>query len=193
MFNTLKRSQIFASLCRFFSVVKGEGWAYRVLGLSPTNTLEMKKLRDTYYHQAMLCHPDSAAEGEADAMRFSNLSEAYKIILDAKNGKETNRAFQRRSEPERNKWAKLFFGSVHDDIEMDSVTIRQLQETTQLSQGGLDKGGWWALADMAKQFITLPNESDGSLPTLAAEDVPQSQSTSSMRPSLRRKSRRPPN
>jgi hypothetical protein len=132
--------------------------ARALLGLSTAGgadvdaDVQRRAVRDAYYRLAKQCHPDSAAEGRADPTRFRALSEAYDLLRGAARasgdgvGVGSDAGQVQSTSRSRHLWAKLFFGSVEDEMLAERGVVEGLLAAAKLSAGGLDKGGMWALA-----------------------------------------------
>ena len=136
-----------------------------VLGFDSVETgkLDPVELKRAYYMRAKQCHPDSAAEGKQDPVLFNRLAEAYALLKECiEPGRMETPAAPTDSSSSssynsdvhaRQLWAKLFYGSIADEMHVDSSVLAGLRAAAELSAGGLDRGGMWQLArDMERNL-----------------------------------------
>lgn len=145
--------------------------ARALLGISVTaaGANSHRELRDAYYQLAKKCHPDSAAEGFQDPKRFNELAEAYALLRDHLDfvSSEPSATTDKNDESESiwvsnytgkkttnsDVWSRLFFGSVVEEIGIDKLTLNEVMEAAEMSQGGPDKGGMWDLVhNMSRNY-----------------------------------------
>lgn len=87
--DSIPKSCCWRRQCVSFSTVTDRQEAMRILSL--TQTFSSKELRDSYFHKAKSCHPDSAQKNISQdelTSRFLQITEAYEFLQKYK--KESN-------------------------------------------------------------------------------------------------------
>lgn len=139
-----------------FRRVHGHGSAAQVaaakdlLGLTSVSIsdINQKELRYLYYRLAKSCHPDSAEPALKDPVRFNELAEAY-ALLSGRTAQSLSKPLYHHTRSanisSQSLWARLFYGSVQNDVMLSQSTLDEIQEAASLHQGGVDKEGLWEL------------------------------------------------
>jgi hypothetical protein len=166
--------------------------ARRLLGCQQLNmTVETnKELRDKYFSLAKQCHPDSASPENRNSERFIELTEAYVLLT----GKVDALADDDKPQKSENSikinqanhyWARMFYGSIVLEIEMDDGIADGLHEAAKMSRGGLDRGGLW---DFAERFAAnVPRNGPAASSSSSSSPEKESPESQKPRPFTRRK------
>lgn len=115
-------------------------------GHKTSTDISPQDLRHAYYTFAKECHPDSAESAKKDATRFNRLAEAYALLSGKqKQYSSANTDYKPKGITSHDLWARLFFGDTAQAVIMDQATLRDIHAAAELVQGGVDRGGMWAL------------------------------------------------
>ena len=151
--------------------------ARKLLGLRRFDKTEESRveLRDKYFNMAKHCHPDSAEIGNKDAKKFALISEAYAVLVDGTNKIDLNPNGATNEDAINLAWAKMFFGSLAQEVTVSQDVIDGILDASLLSRGGLDKGGLWDFVDkfsaMHGNIITNGNDYGSSSSSTTSHDT----------------------
>ena len=128
--------------------------AWAELGLDSTRAAKYDSadIKAAYFAKARACHPDLHGGDPANTRRFQALSCAVTEVLTAhaamaQDSASVDVSVENIDDSDPNHFARSVFDLFQGDI--NEQTRAEVRKLGALSQGGPDKGGWWAFAQMA--------------------------------------------
>ena len=127
-------------------------WAELGLDASRAAKYDAADIKAAYFEKARACHPDLHGGDLANTRRFQVLSCAVTEVLTAhaaiaQDSASTDVSVENIDDSNPDHFARSVFDLFQGEI--NEQTRAEVRELGAMSQGGPDKGGWWAFAQMA--------------------------------------------